>query len=642
MIRSIPLKSGRSERNGGCSVRPAPNSSDAPDPRVTLGVDKIVQSLGAGVEFRFWEALLKKKNALNTRQYTVSTSTDELQVQDIIDFLPDPTFAIDAAGRVIVWNHAMEELSGVLSENMLGKGAFEYALPFYNARRPILIDLVSEPDSVVREYYPDFSRSGSSILAEACVHRPHVGDTYLWGIAKPLYNATGQCIGAIQSLKDVTQRRQEEEKSAAIFRLVPVVVTLSTVSEGRYVEASDYFYTLSGYTREQVIGRTSFDLNLWEDDRDRDRILALLRRDGRVINEEVNFRDKHGQIRTMYFSAEFVKIQGEDYLLSLNVDVTDRKRAEEERDKLQQQLQHAQKLESIGRLAGGVAHDFNNLLTAIIGNTQLALMELPDSPQLRPRLEAVMSAAESAASLTRQLLAFSRRQVIEPRVLGLNQLVLETSKMLKTLVGEDVRLKTRLNALDDKIVADPGQVEQIIANLAVNARDAMPKGGRLVIETSEVDLDEHYCATHPNAQPGPHVMLAVSDTGTGMTEEVKKNLFEPFFTTKPKGMGTGLGLATVYGAVKQNQASIEVYSVPEKGTSVKVYFPWASEQREASHWERRKEPVEILRGNGETILFVEDDERVSDFAIDAISGMGYRVLRASCGQDAMDHIRSQP
>jgi signal transduction histidine kinase/ActR/RegA family two-component response regulator len=314
-------------------------------------------------------------------------------------------------------------------------------------------------------------------------------------------------------------------------------------------------------------------------------------------------------------------------------DIAERKRVEKDRDRLEEQLRHAQKLESVGRLAGGVAHDFNNLLTAIIGNTQLMMMEVGPKSVHYPRLEVVMQAADSANVLTRQLLAFSRKQIIEPKVINLNDMIEHMHSMLVRLIGEDIELLKIANAKDARIKADSGQIEQIIVNLVVNARDAMPDGGMLTIETAEVALDEGYCQAHAYAKPGEHVMLAVTDTGHGMGAEVKRHLFEPFFTTKPRGKGTGLGLATVYGAVKQNGGTIEVYSEPGQGTSFKIYFPRVME--EAVQIDKKERPdTSLLRGS-ETVLLVEDDPRVSEFSLGVLEELGYKVLYASTAEAAL-------
>lgn len=303
----------------------------------------------------------------------------------------------------------------------------------------------------------------------------------------------------------------------------------------------------------------------------------------------------------------------------------------------QEQLLQAQKMEAIGRLAGGVAHDFNNLLTIITGYSEMLLREAPGGSGSRQQLRQIRRAADRAGSLTRQLLAFSRKQVLQPRVLDPNTVVGEMDAMLRRLIGEDIDLVTKLNPDVYSIKFDPGQIEQIVMNLAVNARDAMPRGGKLTIETDNVELDEDYARTHPDAVPGPHVMIAMTDTGMGMDAETKARIFEPFFTTKEKGKGTGLGLSTVYGIVKQSGGNIWVYSEPGHGTTFKVYLPRAEESSRPVQPQDRKAAV-ALRGS-ETILLVEDDEDVRALLRDVLEAGGYRVLATGDAQEAMDLCR---
>ena len=322
---------------------------------------------------------------------------------------------------------------------------------------------------------------------------------------------------------------------------------------------------------------------------------------------------------------------------SLDKDITERKRAEEEAKALQEQLRQSQKMEAIGSLAGGIAHDFNNLLTVIKGYSQLSLMELKEGDPLKPNIEEVQKAADRAAGLTRQLLAFSRRQVMEMRVLDPNTLLRDLDKMLRRIIGEDIELVTQLADDLGTIKADPGQVEQVIMNLAVNARDAMTKGGKLTIETANVELDKTYARNHVAVEPGPYVMLSVSDTGVGMTPEVRDRVFEPFFTTKEKGKGTGLGLSTVYGIVKQSGGNIWVYSEPGKGTAFKIYLSRVDEPLEEVG---EKVVQKELTGRGETILVVEDEEEVRKLAVQILRRQGYTVLEASQGNEA-SHICEQ-
>jgi two-component system cell cycle sensor histidine kinase/response regulator CckA len=289
-------------------------------------------------------------------------------------------------------------------------------------------------------------------------------------------------------------------------------------------------------------------------------------------------------------------------------------------------------LESVGRLAGGVAHDFNNLLTVITGYTEFVQQQLPsDAPQQKDLLQ-IQAAAERAANLTHQLLAFARQQVIEPKVIQLNHLILNLDKMLRRLIGEDIELTTLTAPTLEPVLADPGQIEQILVNLAVNARDAMPDGGKLTIETAHVTLDEDYTRLHPEVLPGHYTLFSVSDTGMGIEESVQQHIFEPFFTTKKKGKGTGLGLATCYGIVKQAGGHIWLYSEPGHGTTFKIYLPCVKAAAEAAV---PQPSVERPRGS-ETILLVEDEPPVLKLAATVLRRQGYTVLEASNGQEALE------
>jgi PAS domain S-box-containing protein len=313
-------------------------------------------------------------------------------------------------------------------------------------------------------------------------------------------------------------------------------------------------------------------------------------------------------------------------------DITELKRAEEEKAVLQEQLRQSQKVEAVGCLAGGIAHDFNNLLTVIKGYSQLSSIELKEGDPLRGNIDEIQNATDRAASLTRQLLAFSRRQVMEMKILDLNTLLRDLEKMLRRVIGEDIEMVIQLAEDLGRVRADVGQIEQVIMNLAVNGRDAMPNGGKLTIETANMELDEFYARSHVDVKPGHYVMFSVSDTGVGMTPEVRERIFEPFFTTKEKGKGTGLGLSTSYGIVKQSEGDIWVYSVQGKGTTFKIYLPRVNEPLEEIRKEVLKE--ELPRGN-ETILIVEDEEEVRKLAGKILERQGYRILEASQGDDAL-------
>jgi signal transduction histidine kinase/CheY-like chemotaxis protein len=306
-------------------------------------------------------------------------------------------------------------------------------------------------------------------------------------------------------------------------------------------------------------------------------------------------------------------------------------RAIGERQRLQQELRQAQKMEAVGRLAGGIAHDFNNLLTVILSYSELLTDVLPVNAPMRAEVEEIRLAGIRAAALTRQLLAFSRQQVLQPKIVNLNEVVAGTDKMLQRLIGEDVELLTVLTPELGDALLDPGQVEQVIMNLAVNSRDAMPDGGKLTIETADVMLEETLERFHEGMSPGPHVMLAVTDTGIGMDKETQSRIFEPFFTTKSPENGTGLGLSTVFGIVKQSGGGIWVYSEVGRGTTIKIYFPRVGREGAPSAPPTTSAPS---RG-GETVLLVEDDERVRVVAAAGLQRFGYDVLTALTVEDAV-------
>jgi PAS domain S-box-containing protein len=353
-----------------------------------------------------------------------------------------------------------------------------------------------------------------------------------------------------------------------------------------------------------------------------------------VRNEEMVAVSPGGKRHTLLASGQVLRDQAGEKLGAVVAlqDVTERRSLEEK-------LLQAQKMEAIGRLAGGVAHDFNNLLTIINGYSDIVLGRLSSDDQMRDLVAEITRAGERAASLTRQLLAFSRKQVLDPKVLDLNDVLGQTEKMLRRLLGEDIELATRLQPTLGSVRADPGQIEQVVLNLAVNARDAMPKGGKLTIETQNVRLDESYAATHPEVRPGAYVLLAVSDTGCGMTPEVKAHLFEPFFTTKAPGLGTGLGLATVFGIVKQSGGHIEVYTEPNVGTTFKIYLPRV---RDGARPTPSCPGCTSIPAGNETVLLVEDEDAVLTLGRHVLQASGYTVLGAGRAHEALRICAEHP
>ena len=436
--------------------------------------------------------------------------------------------------------------------------------------------------------------------------------------------------------RDVTERKKAEEALQASRDLLRSVVENIPIrvfwkdAELRYLGCNRVFARDAGMPRpEDLIGKDDFQM-AW-------RAQAQLYRDDdkRVMDSglpKLNFEEAQNTPdgRSIWLRTSKVPLRDAGGrilgLLGIYDDITEHKRKEAEREKLQSQLIQAQKMESVGRLAGGVAHDFNNMLSIILGNAKLAMnISKPGDPQ-RENLEEILKAAGHSAEIIRQLLAFARKQIIDPKIIDLNDAVESMLKMLRRLIGEDIDPEWRPYPGLWPVRMDPSQIDQILANLCVNARDAIDGVGRITIETANMNLDENYCADREGFIPGDFVQLAVSDSGCGMDKKTLANLFEPFFTTKSPGKGTGLGLATVYGIVKQNNGFINVYSEPGKGTTFKVYLPRHAEEVSAI---TDQDLLIIAQGNREVVLVVEDDEAILKLARRMLAGLGYSVLEAS-------------
>ena len=433
----------------------------------------------------------------------------------------------------------------------------------------------------------------------------------------------------------IERKRTEEalRKSESVFRLLfshnPLPTWLFDKETLQFLEVNDKAVEQYGYSREEFLQLRLTDVRPESD-------IPLLKKRverpwGAVIPPAVwRHKRKDGRVFEAEITSHDLEFGGRRATLVVAQDVTERKHLED-------QLRQAQKMEAVGRLAGGVAHDFNNLLMIVKGHSELLLQESVTNEKVRRKAEQIDKAADRATALTRQLLAFSRMQVLQPKVISLNSIVKELGHLLPRLIGEDVELLIRTGDLLGPVRADANQIEQVIMNLAVNARDAMPNGGRLCIETSNADLDSSCRTTHRVLTPGPYVLLTVTDTGTGMDAETQAHIFEPFFTTKEKGKGTGLGLATVYGVVKQSGGFIWVYSEPGKGTSFKIYLPRVEEAVEAPS--PTSIPAELPHGS-ETILLAEDEQDVREITREFLALSGYTVLEAKDGIEALEAARN--
>ncbi|MGE5180028.1 MAG: PAS domain S-box protein [Bacteroidota bacterium] len=444
--------------------------------------------------------------------------------------------------------------------------------------------------------------------------------------------------------RDVTARKESEEtlrRQAEFIRAVAESTGEGLYAidrAGRVTFMNPAAEKLMGWTREELFLRDLHQMTHYRKPdgsalpRHECAILIAMENRTTIERDDVFIRKDGSMLAVSISSAPLRSASGETVgAVILFHDATERRRLEE-------QLLHAQKLEAVGRLAGGIAHDFNNLLSVIAGYGELVLADLKEPGPARSRVLEILRATERATGLTRQLLAFGRKQVIEPRVLDLNGTVQDVERMLRRLIGEDVDIALKLAPDVGRIRADAGQIEQVLINLAVNARDAMPRGGKLTIETSNVTLDEDAVRGYLDVKPGHYVRICVSDTGVGMDRETREHLFEPFFTTKEAGRGTGLGLATVYGIVKQSGGHVWVYSEPGWGTTFKVYFPLFGEVAEAGRPALEPGPAP---GGTETILVVEDDEMIRSLIRDILESTGYRVLVADDPESGMKAISEQ-
>src|SRR5882672_1257494 len=461
---------------------------------------------------------------------------------------------------------------------------------------------------------------------EHCLRRKDGSSVWLLGSAHLVEGKNGAPAAYEETLIDITERKKAGEIFRTAFNANPEPITIATIAEGRYIDVNESFLRVTGYRREEVIGRTSLELNFWVRPEDRARLVELLWEQDSVHDLEIIYRTKSGEQRIALDSAEAIEIAGQECIIAILRDITERKF-------LEKQLRQTQKMEAVGQLSGGIAHDFNNLLGVIIGYSEILEHRLPPNDPLRKECGQIKKAGQSAASLTRQLLAFSRQQVLEPKILDLNAIVLHVEKMLRRLIGEDIDLRATLGSALGCIKADQSQIEQVIMNLAVNARDAMPQGGKVLIETANVDVDEDYARRHPPQKPGAYVLLTVTDTGMGMDAETQSRIFEPFFTTKELGKGTGLGLSTVYGIVRQSGGHIWVYSELGQGTTFKIYLPRTAR---AIYAEKPTAGLtQPLRGT-ETILLVEDEDALRELTRNLLEADGYTVLEAGRPDKAIE------
>ncbi|HWO39336.1 MAG TPA: PAS domain S-box protein, partial [Candidatus Acidoferrum sp.] len=546
------------------------------------------------------------------------------QLAAIVESSLDAIIGETLDGTIVSWNASAEAVYGYSAAEAVGQSIAMLAPAEQRYERDQLLDRLARGEKIDHHETTRVRKDGQKIIVSVTL--------------SPIRDASGNVVGASAISRDITERRRFEQdlrrseaRFASLVQDAPYGIYRVT-SDGQFLQVNPALVRMLGYQSEAALLACNIDTDVYAKAEFRKQLIDAYGRHQGFMDVETHWKRKSGERIVVRLSGRPVKRPGGElaYFEVFAEDVTERR-------SLEKQLLQSQKMDAIGRLAGGVAHDFNNLLGVILGQTELLQAEFGSNPSFYRRAEAIEQSARRAADLTKQLLAFSRQQLIEPRVVDPNAIVRNVEKLLRRLIGEDVELTSHLQPNAGNIKVDPSQLEQILMNLAVNARDAMPDGGKLILETAYVELDEAYARQHLGAKAGDFVMLAVSDTGTGMDSQTMTRIFEPFFTTKAEGQGTGLGLSTVYGIVKQNNGYIMPYSEVGHGTTFRIYLPRVWETPEVRH--QKSNQGEFAKGC-ETILVVEDETSLRELARELLETNGYKVIEAERGEKAIQLVES--
>jgi PAS domain S-box-containing protein len=558
-----------------------------------------------------------------------------LMLQSVLDSMSEGLVAVDEQGRFILWNPAAEKI--------VGMGPAEVAAESWNQHYGVFMEdgmtqLPPEQNPLM------IATKGQTNSALIFVRNSRIPlGAYLEIVASPLRDKDGVLRGGVTAFRDVTERRraqenarQLEERFTKAFKSSPIAISVSTVKEGRYVEVNDAFRRMLGYVEGEVVGRTETELNVWALVEQRAAVMEKLRQSGTIQSFETQFRTKSGGLRSVNLAIEAITLDGEDCMLTTMFDVTETRN-------LERQLAQSQKMEAVGQLTGGIAHDFNNLLGVITGNLDLLERQVAWNEAAVKRVQTALRAAGRGAELTRRLLAFSRREHLTPSPVAIDGAIREMVELSRRTMGPEIRIATRCDADLPPVFVDAAGLETALLNLALNARDAMPKGGSLIFSAHLADLT----GSNPLVQagelaPGKYARVAVSDSGSGMSRETLDRAFEPFFTTKPRDKGTGLGLAMVYGFIKQSGGAIRLYSEVGYGTTVSIYLPLAEQPAADEASALAPAPARADERLGGTALVVDDEADLLDIADAYLAELGYTVIRAEDAAAALAVLERAP
>ena len=595
---------------------------------------------------------LAVSNDLLNREITIreraqsALKESEQRLSNIIDFLPDATFVIDDQGKVIAWNKAIEEMTGFEASYMLGKSNYEYAIPFYGKRRPILIDLALKPQQEIEAEYLRVKRGDTVLTGET--YTPALGKekACLVGTARVLRDSNGSITGAIESIRDRTETRKAEDElcrtnveMAQLLASIPSFL-IGLTPELRITRWNPAAEKILGISGESVMGELIEDCGIkWEWQQIADAVSLSRREDTTVRLDDFHFIDPDGKDGFFDIAVSFIKGSSDagSGILLLGSDITGRKHLEEERDQAEAQLRQAQKLEALGTLAGGVAHDFNNILGIIMGYTELSKIQIREEIAVGKNLQEVLKACKRAKELVLQILAFCRRseQKIVPIQIGL--ILKDAMKMIRSSLPSSIEVKTDVQT-KALAMADPTQIHQVLMNLCTNAAHAMPDSGVLDVKLTDFHLEPKSIPPHSGPQPGQYLKLTVTDTGHGIPPTVVDRIFDPFFTTKKTGEGTGLGLSVVHGIVESHGGTIEVNSHRGAGTTFTVLFPAC----ESPLMSQTVEDSSIFYCGKERILVVDDEPLLAEMVQQMLTMLGYDAVFYTGGIEAIEAFRNQP